>query len=248
MIFPWKGFRPRAARFSASLAVCLVFVACSPPEAGIQLGGSLSVLPIGAAFDDQSLPDDWITSGHIPDGHLAGNSKLGSATLSVTATSSPYIVARRVKANVLATPYLSWKWQLQKGNWKYHPISLVVGFRGGGETKPRTGLTDALFPSRSFPKFDRLLVMQWAPSALMRGSLKTSPMSSGEIRRSVYTVRGGPENAGRWWTETVDLSALYQKSWPSDQISASRIAFIGVASAQTTVPATAFISDLRLSR
>ena len=31
-----------------------------------------------------------------------------------------------------------------------------------------------------------------------------------------YVVRGGRENLGRWWQESVDLSALYARAWPGD--------------------------------
>ncbi len=127
-------------------------------------------------------------------------------------------------------------------------MSIVIGFSGGSGITPRSGLTDALFPGQSFPKFDRLLVLQWAPSALMRGTLKPLPKTEEAALRSVYTVRGGAENTGRWWSEAVDIASLYQKAWPSDQISASRVTFIGIASTETDIQTTAFVSDLRLSR
>jgi hypothetical protein len=89
----------------------------------------------------------------------------------------------------------------------------------------------------------------WAPSALMRGNLKPIPPSHKSNKREAhYMVRGGAENVGFWWPETVDLASLYKLSWPTDTQSSVQVRFIGVTSAASKSRVTTFLSDLRLSR
>lgn len=222
--------------------------ACSAPEATIQLGGSLSVFPVGASFDVDDLPDDWFTSGDISEDRVGGSSKLGTSTISVTSAPFPYLMARRVSANILATPYLSWQWRFELGKWTYHPIRVVVGFSGGGGETVVPGFFSRLFPGSSVPRHDRVLSLVWAPSALMRGSLVPIATNKAQVHEARYTVRGGAENIGKWWPETVDLASLYKESWPMDEMGNVRITFIGVSSASSDQKLTAYLSDLRLSR
>ena len=225
----------------------LFLAGCAVPEATIQLGGSLSVLPTGSSFDTDDLPDDWFSRGHIPENTVAGSSSLGASTLSVSSATAPFLVARRVKANLLATPYLSWRWRMEPGKWQYHPVRIVIGLVGGGAEAPKKTMVSRLFPASAIPAYDRVISLIWAPSALMRGTLVQLP-SQNHLREAQYVVRGGPENVARWWPETVDLAALYQRSWPADQLNQARIAFIGISSAATASPFKMYIANLQLSR
>ena len=226
----------------------LLLASCSAPEATIQLGSSLSILSAGTSFSADTLPDDWFKSGTIPKDGVAVSASLGSSTLSVTSAERPYLAARRIRANVLATPYLSWRWRLQPGTWEYHPVRLIVGFAGGSTETVEQGTLAKLFPGTSLPTYDRVMSLLWAPSALVRGTLIGIETEDQILREAHYTVRGGPENVGVWWNEAVDLATLYRRSWPDDQINQSRVAFIGVASTASKKALTVYISDLRLSR
>ncbi|NQW01926.1 MAG: DUF3047 domain-containing protein [Rhodospirillales bacterium] len=237
---------PFPACFVAGL-FAFALSACSLPEATIQLGSSLSILPAHSSFAVDELPDDWFTHGTIPADKVSASASLGSSSLSVSSAHTPFLVARRVRANLHATPYLSWRWRVEPGKWQYHPVRLVVGFSGGGGTPADPSVFARLFPGSAIPAYDRVISFVWAPSALMRGTLVQLP-SQPELREAQYMVRGGMENVGRWWPETVDLAALYRRSWPDDRINATRIAFIGVSAAPSTPAFQAYLADLQLSR
>ena len=238
--------------FLARLGCCaLVFAitACSAPKATIQLGGNLNVFSTPGPLDINDLPDDWVTSDTIPQNAIARTVALGLSTISVTSTTQPFLIARRVSVNLLATPYLSWQWRLESGKWEYHPVRIVIGFAGGSSEPIPHSTFSRLFPSSTLPRHDRVMSLMWAPSALMRGSLAPiKPDTSTYKREARYVVRGGPENIGIWWPETVDLAALYKLSWPEDQQSSARVTFIGLSSAPSKTHASAYIKDLRLSR
>ncbi len=229
-------------------AIFLALTACSAPQATIQWGGSLNVLSNTSPYDADNLPDDWVLSGTTHSHSITAAKSLGSQTLSVISAPTAFSLVRRVEANLLATPYLSWRWRLSPGEWQYHPVRIVVGFAGGGSEPIPQSTFGKLFPGTTFPSHDRTLIFLWAPSALMRGTLTQMETKSSFRRQAEYVVRGGAENVERWWQETVDLAALYKRSWPTDQAHLARIRFVGIASAPSASALTTFLSDIRLSR
>jgi hypothetical protein len=57
---------------------------------------------------------------------------------------------------LLATPYLSWAWNVKAHGAGLHPITLVIGFQGGArENLPLTWLGKAL------PAHDRIIAIAW---------------------------------------------------------------------------------------
>ena len=89
--------------------------------------------------------------------------------------------------------------------------------------------------------------LTWGESALQRGTFTVPPPgSANEAPR--YTVRGGRENAGAWWLETVDLSDLYRQIWPQDDSARAQVVFIGITASARRAPAPAYVSDITLSR
>ncbi len=233
------------------LGVVSIFTinACTISEATIQLGGSLNVFSSDPLFDITNVTNDWVISDNISKENISAESTLGSSTISVISGVNQYYFARRVQANVLATPYLSWRWKLQPGKWKYHPVRIIVGFSGGGSKHIQSTLFNKLFPRPALPTHDRMLSFLWAPSALMRGNLKPVSNSAKNPKEEAhYVVRGGSENVGFWWKDTVDLASLYKLSWPSDVHSLVQVRFIGVDSFASQSQITTYISDLRLSR
>ena len=91
------------------------------------------------------------------------------------------------------------------------------------------------------------MVIIWGESALQRGSITKPKRTKKKQAASRYTARGGRENTGSWWLETVDLSDIYRRIWPDDSFDRTRITFIGIAAAGKE-PSPAYISGLRLSR
>ena len=227
----------------------LALSACSTLDATIQLGGSLNVFSTNQSFDITDLPDDWVTRGKISKRAVSATSALGSTTVSVVSTHKPYLFARRVQASLLATPYLSWRWKILSGSQGNQPIRIVIGFSEGGASPIERSTFTQLFPGSALPRHDRVLSLLWAPSALMRGNLKPIVVSGKSKKLEAhYAVRGGAENVGFWWPETVDLASLYKLSWPTDTQSSVQVRFIGVTSATSKSSMTTLLSDLRLSR
>lgn len=226
----------------------LTLAACIAPQASIQWGGSLDVLSTNAPFNAHDLPNDWVLSGTIRNHSVTGAKSLGSHTISVISGPTAFALVRRIHANLLATPYLGWRWRLAPGKWQYHPVRIVVGFAGGGTEPIPQSTFSKLFPATSFPQHDRVLSFLWAPSALMRGTLVQLDTENTYRREAQYVVRGGNENVEKWWQETVDLESLYKRSWPSDRANMARISFVGISSAISPSALTMFLSDVRLSR
>jgi hypothetical protein len=239
----------RFVRTFLSLISLFAMTACTTSEATIQLGGSLNIFPSGQLFDINNISDDWVVSDNIPKGAIFSTYSLGSSTVSVISAANHYHFVRRVKASLLATPYLSWRWKLQPGKWKDQPVRIIVGLSGGNTPSPPPTLFNKLFPGRSLPPHDRVLSFLWAPSALMRGNLKPIPNYGKSTKREAhYVVRGGTENVGFWWQDTVDLASLYKLSWPTDTHSLVQVRFIGVDSVESKFQITSHISNLQLSR
>ena len=222
--------------------------ACTPPTAISGPGGALNVLALPAGFDVDDLPNDWFLTGD------AGSQQISPSTvdplheLKVTSSGNGFALTRNTDAILLATPYLSWRWNVQPGDWKYHPVRLLVGFNEGGTKPSRSKGLAKLFPGLSLPPHDRGLSIGWGPSALMRGTFIHMKNKESHRQEVYYTIRGGRENAGKWWEETVDLSHLYAKAWPNDDASRAKIVFIGIGVAKSQRPQTSMIGDIQLSR
>lgn len=222
--------------------------ACTPPTAISGPGGAVSVLTIPAGFDVDDLPNGWLLTGD------AGRQQVSPSTvdplheLKVTSSRNGFALTRNTDAILLATPYLSWRWNALPGDWKYHPVRLLVGFNGGGDRPSKSTGLAKLFPGLSLPPHDRGLSIGWGPSALMRGTFIHMKSEVSDRQEVYYTIRGGRENAGKWWNETVDLSHLYAKAWPNDDASRAKIVFIGIGVAKSQRPQTSLVGDIRLSR
>ncbi|MCP5368982.1 MAG: DUF3047 domain-containing protein [Hyphomicrobiales bacterium] len=175
----------------------------------------------------------------------------GVPALRLRRGAGPVAFVRVTHSKLWVTPFLSWSWFLTYPATVRPPARVVVGFAGGRRDGGRAlREVDGL----ALPDHDRRLELVWADSALRRGSL--GPAAAGAADRA-YAVRGGRENAGTWWLETVDLATLYQRAWPGDDASRASIAFYGVlaAAAQTGAPpdsgpsdAAAYLSGIALSR
>lgn len=237
---------------AAALAWAVLFwlPGCAVEQAAVAPEGLLQVLGPFPGFSPVELPGDWAVEkdGRLDESQLRIVDKAGVPSLKVTNGADSFVVARRTSAMMLATPFLSWSWNIEPPSAPgYHPVRLVVGFYGGDPASPSRGGEPLRRLGGALPAHDRALSLTWGQSALQRGGLSPAPAAPGRASPR-YTVRGGRENAGSWWLETVDLSDLYRRSWPDDDFSKTRIVFIGIAAAGGRRPAPAYVAGIILSR
>jgi len=242
----WFGQIARNMVLTSGLT--LIVTACSAPPAATGPAGNLSILSLPADFSIASLPDGWFLTGRARPEQISPAPQNPAHQLKVTSSDQGFALIRKTDAVLLATPYLSWRWKPEPGNWSYHPVRILIGFNDGGELPLQASGLARLFPRLALPPHDRGLSIIWGPSALMRGTLIHMSNRDSDRQEAYYTVRGGRENAGKWWTETVDLSHIYAQAWPNDDASRARIVFIGIGAAKSNHPFTSQIADIRLSR
>ena len=231
-------------------AMLLILPGCAVKQADVTPEGLLSVLVPFPGFSPKNLPDNWAIkkNGSLDVSQLQIVTKDGMPSLKITNGEDSFIVVKRTRAMMLATPFLSWSWLIEPPSTSgYHPVSMVIGFYGGHPTSRSGGSQPFRWLGSSLPTHDRAMRLIWGESALQRGTLAPPPPSStNEAPR--YTVRGGRENAGSWWQETVDLSDLYRQIWEQDDSAKAQVVFIGIAAAAGRAPAPAHVSGITLSR
>ena len=88
----------------------------------------------------------------------------------------------------------------------------MVVFHGGNPKSRGLGGTALVWPDDSLPPHDRAVVIIWGESALQRGSITKPKSSTRRQAASRYTARGGRENTGSCWLETVELSDIYRRA------------------------------------
>lgn len=229
-----------------AVAACAVTPITQPtPE------GQLAVLRPDVELDLYRTDTDWVIIG---DGQHRISLDVQSAMpgLIVSASAEPLVAVRRLQASLLATPYLSWAWNLENAGPGLHPLRLVVGFNSHqkGATKPWPWETLATNPEASpLPAHNRALALVWGETPLRRGYFHVPPLAKDAVigTAPLYTVRGGAENTGTWWLETVDLAALYGEAWPEDARAGVAVVFIGFATAPAPGEARGRVSGILLS-
>ena len=222
--------------------------ACTPPEILSVPGDSANILSLPAGFNINELPSGWVLYGNAGTVQVSPSNVDPLHELSVTSSDKGFALMRMTDAVLLATPYLHWRWNLAPGDWAYHPVRLLIGFSGGKPVQPESKGFAGLFSTQKPAFKDRGLSIVWGPSALMRGTLSYFGNSQNTLNEARYTIRGGQENTGIWKSETLDLSHLYARAWPNDDISKVKITSIGLGVAKSQPPYSALIGDIRLSR
>jgi len=228
--------------------VLTVLFGCAVEQAAVAPEGLLNVLGPFPGFSPVELPGDWAleaTNDLAPE-QLQVTKIDGVPSLRVTNGEGAFTLVRRTRALMLATPFLSWSWNIEPPSTTgYHPIRIVVGFitdrNENWREAPEQRLGDAL------PIHDKAITLTWGESALQRGTMFV-PKDTIQRSAARYTVRGGRENAGAWWLETVDLSDLYKRAWPNEDTSYVQVVFIGIAAPGGREPAPANVSGILLSR
>lgn len=239
----------RLSRPLFALGVGLLMVGCAQPRATtVDPAGRLPILGPVPGFSIAPLPEGWLieTRGVLPNWALALAEKQGVPALKVSGGASSFILTRRTRTILLASPFLSWSWAMDMHGTGAHPIGLIIGFQGGDRKSGGWGSQPFIWPGSRRPSHDRTLALIWDESALARGHLVRP---TGQDRKTArYTVRGGRENTGTWWLETVDLAELYGRAWPGDDIGKARVVFIGIAARRTARPVAGYFSGIVLSR
>ncbi len=225
--------------------------ACAQPREGKVVGSTLEILGPTVAFAEQlrgrELPSDWIVGGDPPPGSLSVDAVERLPALRVIPGRKAYTLLRRTRASLLAAPYLSWHWHVAETDRATHPVRIVVGFanvRNPGERR------SAWFPgSDSLPdEVDRLAMIVWTDSGLRRGTARMLTRGDAEAEAFEYAVRGGGENAGKWWVDSVDLSRLFAGAWPDVELAGIEVRLVGIAAAPHTGGGTMHFANIRLSR
>ncbi len=233
-----------AVRPIRALALAIVFlVGCAMPRTVLEPdGGQIRIVGPAPGFSPDTVSASWVIDGNL--GQASVVDKEGVPALRLTGGPSAFIVARLTRAKLLATPYLSWAWNMGPHGGATHPVGLVVGFRGGNPQGQERGGESGRWLGTALPLHDRRLAIAWDAAALKRGSFDDR---AGDTRPR-YIQRGGRENTGSWWLETADLADLYARAWPQDDQGRVGIVFIGLAGAAVDPPAQAHVSGILLSR
>lgn len=220
---------PRRARHTMRAGMCFVVLAialggCVLPQAEVGPEGTLEIFSLSSLGRDGRLPADWVIesdSDGNPRRNIGVETASNGVTLAVKASGQRYILARRTKATLLASPYIGWSWRMTAPANTAPDIRLIVGFHGGNP-ESRSSEPGARLGT-SLPPFDRAIAVLWGQSALERGSFSTASAIP------EYVARGGHEHLEKWWTDNLDLADLYRKAWPNDRLERARIVFVGFA-------------------
>lgn len=238
-----------ALSISISLAAAIWLSGCASGTQArkpVTPEGSLQVLGPSHTFDLGGLGEDWTIVGEADPELLAVTERKGVPAMGLTSGTESLLLVRHISAMALATPYLSWAWNMSDHGDGVHPVRLIVGFRGGPD-ETTEGLLELNLIEGELPAHDRAVALVWGVSALNRGTYRLSPDAT-QPAAPLYTVRGGREMTGQWWLETVDLADLYKKAWPSDSLRRVEVVFIGIASAPGRPGHRGRISGVMLSK
>ena len=207
--------------------------------------GTLAILKPDSQFSRALAKGQWVIVGDPSPGALVITKQDGIPALKFTHSSDDFFLVRPIEANLMATPYLDWSWRMSAHEGPYHSVSLMIGMRAP-EGSPHAS-TPSLAPwIRGTTGANRILSIRWSKSALERGYLAPHPGSSSNA--IIYSARGGTENAGLWWRESLDLSRLYGQAWPSEDLTKSRIVFIALKADSPIAASPAYIFEIRLFR
>jgi hypothetical protein len=228
-------------------ALALLLGACTVPQAEVTPEGTLEVFGPATLGSDAKLPADWVLDSESDEAihaerAIAIATPANGAMLTLRTMRNRYILARRTKATLLATPYMGWSWRMTAASGHEQDIRLIVAFHGGNPESRSWGGEPFAYLGLKLPPFDRVIALVWGRSALERGSLALQ----GGIPE--YVARGGQEHMDDWWSDNIDLAALYRKAWPNDRIERARIMFVGFAVAAGSGEASSSFGDIVLYR
>jgi len=114
------------------VVLVLFTAACAKPVTTIAPGGSMDVLGPVPALMPNPVPGDWITQGYPAPGQLTVVDLDGVPALKVVNGRTSLITVKPAQASLLATPYLSWAWNMDPQDDGPHQVRLLVGFHRSG--------------------------------------------------------------------------------------------------------------------
>lgn len=236
---PVRALRHAAATGLLALTACTASeaVPTGPPVAVDRALEILGPKPLFATLDDS---DRHIAAGAVNGNYVGLTIDQSLPAVRIHNGVDELRLGKSTDTPLFASPYFSWSWKFSEHRGKAHPVSVLVGFRGG---TPGGDADDTV--AGGLPAHDRLLALSWGASALQRGSFLPG---TGPLKTSRYIIRGGSERVGQWWREGLDLIELYRRAWPDDKIVDVRIVFTGVATVGGPESGHALISGLSLSR
>jgi hypothetical protein len=208
----------------------------------------LEILAPYPGFIPISPQGDWAISGNADAvrSQMSMVDRKGRHAMQIKTGARNFVIVRRTQAMMLATPFLRWDWLMDAHGIGTHPVRLVIGFHGGNPKGETWGSTAFKWLGSQLPPHDRAISVTWEDSALQRGNILYANHQGNIVPR--YVVRGGRENVGRWFSEFLDLSELYTRTWPNDDFGQVRIMFIGMAVAKSKKPTAALITNVMLTR
>lgn len=223
--------------------------ACAPPRSASPLGGTLDVLGPDQAFtkalSNDDIPDDWVLSGTPSASALRISTIDQIPALNINAENQSFALVRRVNASMLATPYLSWAWHVAPPKSGTHPVRIIVGLvnRDAESKRPWWKIG-----GRDEDVVDRVITVVWNDTALGRGNIIKLKTAEDRPEAAEYIARGGPEQGGRWWVDTVDLSLIHRQIWQHDDPAKIDIKYIGIAAKPSAQTSSMGVATLRLQR
>ncbi len=224
----------------------LLLGACSAPQADISPEGQLEIFGPNNTFVSGYLPEDWLLEGVTEQTLFTTLLQIGkldnALTLKIMSADQAFALARRTNASLLASPFFAWSWRVTAPLGNRHPVRLIIGFNGGTLNGRREGIADLFEFDANIPEHDRTVTLVWGSPEDIPGSIDASRAAPQIV------VRAGNKSAETWMTENIDLSQIYKRLWPSDDMVHVRIRFIGVVSERDPVRGMAEFSDLLLFR
>jgi hypothetical protein len=223
-----------------------ILIGCAIPRAEVSPEGTLEIFGPSSLNGKARLSSDWIIEGAGDAQKIKQLVSLEQAKdqTSLTLKSGPnsFVLVRRTKARLLATPVITWSWRMSAEHHAAGAIRLIVGFHGGDPKSPSWGAQPFVWLGTQLPPHDRVIAIQWGNRALERGNLYTDR----KVPR--YIARGGSRQLGEWWPENLDLAEIYRKVWPGDAIEDAKIMFIGFAVVKSAHPIEGSFRKLSLYR
>ena len=197
-------------------------------------------------FTKGKIPNDWVLEGSsyekVYTRNLMINDRGGTPTMRLTPTKKSFVLLRRTKASLLASPYLGWSWNIYNPSGQNFPISIIVGFYGGDPTSRSWGSRPLVYLGTKVPPYDRTIAIVWGTNSDSKGNIKI------RNNKPFYIAGIGASKNNNWLNENIDLSKLYRRIWPTDDVVKARIMFVGFASASSSSSAIAEFGDVVLYR
>ncbi len=239
----------RCLGWSAVIGLALSVIACTAPRPAAPVGGSLDVMfpdqPFIEAISNGEVPEGWVVSGTPAPETLSIRQIERFTALNIRAGKQPFALVRKINASLLATPFLSWAWHVQPPEHGTHPVSILVELTNREAKSNQPWWKIGGTPNDTA---NRLIVLTWDDTALGRGSIIGPIRQQDHPETARYIARGGPEQANRWWVDTVDLSLIHRQIWPRDDQAMFDIRHIGVSVQATNTQAGMNLAEIRLMR